>query len=99
MTTTTPARDLSGLKGVDIDAVHRTFGARVRKAREAFDMTQADLADETNVSQARISAIELASAERVAFDTVLRIARALDVSLDYLAGLSNELGKFPLEAE
>jgi transcriptional regulator with XRE-family HTH domain len=48
------------------------------------EMTQAELAKKAGVSRATINRIEQGHAESVTFETVNRLARALDVDADVL---------------
>lgn len=63
-----------------------TFAERVQHALEVREMTQADLARLTGMSQAVISQIVSGKTKDPHFSRVVAIAKALDVSLNYLAG-------------
>ena len=63
-----------------------TFAERVRHALEVREMSQADLARLTGMSQAVISQIVNGKTKDPHFSRVVAIAKALDVSLNYLAG-------------
>lgn len=56
------------------------LGRRVRELRLSLKMTQADLAEDAEIRQALVSAIERGEANPT-LDSVLRVAIALDVSL------------------
>lgn len=71
----------SGL-GIDVHALNRALALR--------DMTAADLAREAGVSKATLSLILNGQRANPTASVVLAIARALDVSSDYLLGLSSE---------
>jgi transcriptional regulator with XRE-family HTH domain len=58
---------------------------RVSVARQRAGLTQAELAEATGVTDETISRIERGRYEP-AVSTLFRLAEALDVSLDYLAG-------------
>jgi transcriptional regulator with XRE-family HTH domain len=58
---------------------------RVSAARQRAGLTQAELAEATGVTDETISRIERGRYEP-AVSTLFRLAEALDVSLDYLAG-------------
>lgn len=61
---------------------------RLKELREQGCLTQAGLASKLNVSQSTISAYEIG--ERVPdLETSIAIAHLFNVSLDYLAGLSD----------
>jgi transcriptional regulator with XRE-family HTH domain len=62
-----------------------SFGRRVKERRAALGMSQADLAKMSDTRQALISAIERGEANPT-FDSILRIAIALQVSAAELLG-------------
>ena len=64
----------------------QTIGERIQNALEVREMTQADLARMTGMSQAVISQIVSGKTKDPHFSLVVAIAKALDVSLNYLAG-------------
>ena len=64
-------------------------GVRVRKVRRAQDLTQEQLADKAHLNAITISRLEKGTAKAVYADTVAALARALDVSTDYLLGLKD----------
>ena len=53
---------------------------------EMRNISQADLARATGIATSNIAYIVNGKVKDPRFDSVIRIARALDVSLDYLAG-------------
>ena len=59
---------------------------RIRAIREHKKLTGSELAIITGLNQSEISQIESRSKRSPRLDTVQRIARALDVSLDFLSG-------------
>lgn len=59
---------------------------RIRFALELREMTQADLARATGMSTAIIAQICNGTTKDPRLGSVLKIASALDVSLDFLAG-------------
>jgi DNA-binding XRE family transcriptional regulator len=75
-----------------------TLGGRVQAARVHWQMTQRELADEIGTSRNTIAAIEMGK-DRVSLGRAVELARALDVSLEYLAGLTPEFGTFPMGDE
>jgi transcriptional regulator with XRE-family HTH domain len=68
----------------------RVLGARLRQVRRQQDLTSEELAKKAGTTRILISALENTRKPRVSFDVVVRIAKALDISLDYLAGRKNE---------
>jgi transcriptional regulator with XRE-family HTH domain len=63
-----------------------TFGQRLYARRLQLGMTQATLARLTGLPQARVSEFERGVRTTMTLGTALRIARALGVGIDYLAG-------------
>lgn len=64
-----------------------TLAERITYAMDKRGMTQADLARATGMSTSKISYICNGSTKDPQFTTVLKIAAALNVSLNYLAGI------------
>ena len=64
------------------------MGERIRKARQQAGLTQENLAEQTNLSRASIARFELGDIEPKLQNLVL-IAEALNVTTDYLLGLSD----------
>ena len=62
----------------DADAV--LFGTRLRKAREAAGLSQADLAKLVNIPQPRLPALEQGRTD-VRLSTIRRFAKALGIQL------------------
>ena len=56
------------------------FGRRLRKLRESRGWSQEALADKAGISQAMLSMLE-ASAKQPGWDTVQRLADALEISV------------------
>lgn len=71
-----------------------THGARVRRLRKALGMTQADLEVAAKVDQSTLSGIEKRNAMPQA-DTLLRIARALNTTPEYV--LEGKASVWPFE--
>lgn len=65
-----------------------TMGDRVRQVREDRGLTITDLAAMSGLDRTSVSAIEL-SKRSGSIWSLAQIAKSLDVSLDYLVGLSN----------
>ena len=63
-----------------------TLDERIRFALELRNMSQADLARATGMSTALIAQICSGTTKDPRLGSVLKIAAALDVSLDFLAG-------------
>lgn len=63
-----------------------TLAERIQFAMEMRGMTQADLARATGIATSNIAYIVNGEVKNPRFDSVVKIARALDVSLEYLAG-------------
>jgi len=63
-----------------------TLGERIQAAMDMRDMTQADLARATGLSTGLIAMIVNGRTKDPRFTNVVKIARALNVSLNYLAG-------------
>ena len=61
------------------------FGNYVCKLREEHQMTQADLARKTGLSTALIAQVLTERTKDPRFSTVVKIAKALDIPLEYLA--------------
>lgn len=64
------------------------LASRIQKAMDARGMTQADLARATGMSTAQVSLIVSGKTKDPQFRSILLVADALDVSLNYLAGIS-----------
>lgn len=65
-------------------------GDRVRKARIRMDLTQRELAVQLEWGEAHVSRLELGGVRDPKGSTIVRLARALGVSTDYLLGLSDD---------
>lgn len=63
-----------------------TLAERIQHAMEVRGMSQADLARATGIATSNIAYIVTGKTKDPRFDSVLKIAKALGVSLDYLAG-------------
>ena len=64
-------------------------GERVRRTRRTQDLTQERLAQLAHLNVITISRLEKGTAKAVYADTVAALARALQVSTDYLLGLKD----------
>lgn len=65
------------------------FGERLRSAREARGLNQRELSDRLGVPASSIAHFE-GGRRKPSFDNLSRLARALDVTTDYLLGHSDE---------
>lgn len=63
-----------------------TLAERIQYAMDKRGMTQADLARATGIGTSNIAHIVTGKTQDPRVSNVLKIARALGVSLDYLAG-------------
>jgi len=68
----------------------QTFGDRLHAARKHSELTQQELADLLHAPRTWVSDLENNQQSGLSADTVLRFARALDVSTDYLLGLTDD---------
>jgi len=67
-----------------------TFSLRLREARERKKLTQKQLAELAGITAASVSAYEkLDSAKSPSIEIAIQLAKALCVSLDWLAGISD----------
>ena len=58
------------------------MGYRIRELREAMKMTQEELVDKSGVSRGTISAVENGSMRNTTSKTLLKLAQALNTSVD-----------------
>ena len=66
------------------------IGVRVVLARTRRDWNQKKLSEKTGLSQKTLSLIEKGHAHRLYANTVVRLAKALGVTTDWLLGLKSE---------
>ncbi len=59
-------------------------GKRIKQLREGYNLTQMDLACETNLQQRVISKIESDKYKQITFCTVVKLARFFNVPIDSL---------------
>ncbi len=62
----------------------QVLGSRIKKAREAVGLSQSDLSNQTEISQANISKIESGYFPRSNVHLIGRIAKVLGVTVDSL---------------
>lgn len=65
----------------------RLLANRIQQAMDERGMTQADLARKSGLSTALVAQIVTGKTKDPRLLSVIKIAQALDVSLDYLAGI------------
>ncbi len=70
----------------------RRFG-RLRDLREDMDKSQQEIAEYLGTSQSYYSQYE-AGKRSIPFERIVELAKYYDVSIDYIAGLSNSKKKF-----
>ena len=58
------------------------MGYRIRELREAMKMTQEELADKSGASRGTVSALENGSMRNTTSKTLLKLAQALNTSVD-----------------
>ena len=66
----------------------QTFGSRLRGKRRSLDTAQTELAAAVGITQRHLSKLENDAGDP-SWRVALKLADALDVSLDFLAGRSN----------
>jgi transcriptional regulator with XRE-family HTH domain len=64
------------------------IGERLRRARERRGWNQRELARNAHVDHAWVSRLESGEKQNVSLDVARRLALALGISTDYLAGLT-----------
>ena len=74
---------------MNIELDFKIIGARIQKCRTDKKMTQAELAEKIDTNQKHLSRIECGY-HRSTLDAIVDIARALDVSVDYLIADYND---------
>lgn len=91
-------RRQTGPRKTKADPARGTFAWRIKNARGQMGMTQAKLAEAAGVDRCLITSWELQYQLTHTFEDVLKVAEALDVSLEYMAGITDEFGCFPASA-
>lgn len=67
---------------------------RLKKLRENHDLTQKQLSERLQISQQTYSLYEIGKQD-IPFDVFIRLAKFYGVSLDYIAGLTNDPMPYP----
>ena len=70
-----------------------TLGARIRRTRQRYGMSQAELARRIKISGNSLNKIELGETPDPRASRIKAIAKALGVSTDYLLGCEDEESK------
>ena len=63
--------------------MEQSMGTKIRERRKAMGMCQEDLAQKSNLSRARISAIENGKCRDILVSTLTTIAKALDTTVEF----------------
>jgi transcriptional regulator with XRE-family HTH domain len=63
-----------------------TFGERLKRLRELAGLSQAELARRSRLNRANINMLESGARTGLTVESARRLARALNVTLDYLVG-------------
>jgi transcriptional regulator with XRE-family HTH domain len=66
------------------------FGRRLREARDLRQLSQSELADRARIPVAMISHFETGVRGSASADNLVKLANALEVSVDYLLGRSED---------
>lgn len=69
------------------------FAERLRRVRVSRNLTQRELGEKVGLSQQAIPQIETGS-NKPSIDTLLKLSKALEVSADYLLGLTDEASPY-----
>ena len=67
------------------------LGRRVKRLREQLGMNQKQLAERSGIAQATISRIEAGQVKELKSEALKRLAKALDVTVDFLVGKTDRL--------
>ena len=66
-----------------VNQMEQTMGKKIRERRKEMGMCQEDLAKKSNLSRARISAIENGKCRDILVSTLTTIATALDTNVEF----------------
>lgn len=72
------------------------YSERIRALREDNDFNQTEIAEILNVGQKTYSDYELGKT-RIPIDSIIKLAKYYNVSLDYICGVSDVKKEFPKE--
>ncbi len=72
------------------------YNERIREIREDRSLTQQKIADLLNIGQRTYSDYE-SGKTRIPVDSLLKLARFYDVSVDYISGASDVKANFPIK--
>lgn len=70
------------------------YNERIRELREDNDFNQTEIAEILNVGQKTYSDYELGKT-RIPIDSIIKLAKYYNVSLDYICGVSNIKNEYP----
>jgi len=70
------------------------YTERIRALREDNDFNQTEIAEILNVGQKTYSDYELGKT-RIPIDSIIKLAKHYNVSLDYICGVTNVKNEFP----
>lgn len=77
---------------------YSAMGARIKQARKGQHLTQEQLAEMLNISPSFLGHVERGT-RKASIETLYALCRALNVSADYLLGLSEEAFIKPIIAD
>lgn len=69
-------------------------GARLKALRQKHELTQKEVAEQLNTSQSYYAQYEN-DRRQIPFERVVELARIYDVSIDYIAGLTDDINRKP----
>lgn len=69
-----------------------SLGERIKRAREAMRMSILDVEEQSGIETRLITSLERGDQNDIKLLTACKLACALDVSVEYLAGLTEEFG-------
>ena len=67
----------------EVTNMEQSMGKKIRDRRKCLEMSQEDLAQKSNLSRARISAIENGKCRDILVSTLTTIASALDTTVEF----------------
>lgn len=67
----------------EVEQMEKSFGQKIRDCRKSKKMSQEELAKRSNLSRARISAIENGKCRDILVSTLVTIASALDTTVEF----------------